>query len=253
MSSIRIWFTRGDEVKYISHLDLMKAFERALRRSNIPVAYTQGFNPHHKIVFGLPLSVGVTSEAEYADIELERPMSSSEFVDTLNKQLPRGLRILKARRKETKDNIMAKVVLASYRILACVDCDTGNGETDIDEITKQVTKFMSNEVLKVKRQSKRGLREIDIRPLVHKLDVVSADSLALDTGGNERLYCFTALLSAGSKANLKPELLMQAFSDITGTGIDVKRIHRTGLFADKGGKPADPLDDDILLNQTKWK
>lgn len=241
MSSIRIWFTRGDEVKYISHLDLMKTFERALRRSNIPVAYTQGFNPHHKIVFGLPLSVGVTSEAEYADIELERPINPSEFVGSLNEQLPKGLRVLKAKKKKTKDNIMATVVLASYKILAFA-----GSEIDMDEITKQVTKFMSNEVLMVKRQSKRGIREVDIRPLIHKLDVIPADSLALENYEKECLYCFTALLSAGSRANLKPELLIKAFGDMTGISIKVKRIHRTGLFVDKGGRPAGPLDDDIL-------
>ena len=70
MIRLRVKFTRGEEVKYISHLDMLKVFERALRRANIPIAYNKGFNPRPQIVFGLPLSVGVTSESEYADLEI---------------------------------------------------------------------------------------------------------------------------------------------------------------------------------------
>src|SRR5690242_15350351 len=70
LANIRTKFRRSDEVKFISHLDLMKVFERAIRRARLPIAYSQGFNPHPGMVFGLPLSVGVTSDAEYGDFEI---------------------------------------------------------------------------------------------------------------------------------------------------------------------------------------
>ena len=102
MSDIRIKFIRGEEVKFISHLDLMKVFERASRRANIPIAYSQGFNPHAHLIFGLPLSVGVTSQAEYADIELTEELDPENFMLGLNKQLPKGLIIVAAKARNTK-------------------------------------------------------------------------------------------------------------------------------------------------------
>ena len=107
MSSVRVKFFRGEEVKFISHLDLMKMYERALRRSGVPIAYSQGFNPHPQMVFGLPLSVGVTSESEYADFELEGNMDPGEFMQRLNGSLPEGIRIVDAAVKKAGSNIMA--------------------------------------------------------------------------------------------------------------------------------------------------
>ena len=72
--ALRFRFSRGQELKYIAHLDMLRVFERAIKRAKIPVAYTQGFNPRQKLVFGLPMSIGLTSESEYADIELVEDM-----------------------------------------------------------------------------------------------------------------------------------------------------------------------------------
>ena len=88
MVNLRVKFIRGEEIKFISHLDLMRVFERALRRSEIPVAYSKGFNPHPQMVFGLPLSVGVTSQCEYADFKIEDNIEPNEFIQRLNDNLP---------------------------------------------------------------------------------------------------------------------------------------------------------------------
>ena len=114
MGKIRFKFIRGEQVKYISHLDLMRTFERAIRRANIPVRYSQGFNPHPSIVFGLPLSVGVTSEAEYADVEIDGELAPPVFLQQLNSQLPEGLKVTDAKESGAKSNIMASVAFASY-------------------------------------------------------------------------------------------------------------------------------------------
>jgi radical SAM-linked protein len=122
MNSIRVRFVRGNEVKFISHLDLMKVFERALRRSRLPIAYSQGFNPHPQMVFGLPLSVGVTSSCEYADFELSYELAAEDFTARLNMQLPKGLHITRAGQIGTKNNIMKSVAAAAYNVLT----DAGN-------------------------------------------------------------------------------------------------------------------------------
>ena len=115
LSDLRIKFIRGEEVKFISHLDLMKVFERASRRANIPIAYSQGFNPHAHLIFGLPLSVGVTSQAEYADIELTEILEPESFVTRLNKELPKGLIIIEAKARQSKVNIMASIGAANMK------------------------------------------------------------------------------------------------------------------------------------------
>lgn len=96
MPKIRIKYTKGEEVKFISHRDLMRAFQRAIRRAEIPIAYSQGFNPHMKISWGKALKVGQTSDSEYAELQLESWIKPNELMQRLNPQLPKGIEILEA-------------------------------------------------------------------------------------------------------------------------------------------------------------
>ena len=205
LNSIRVRFFRGEEVKYISHLDLMKTFERALRRARIPIAYTEGFNPHPKMVFGLPLSVGVTSEAEYADFELSKPVRPSEFVERLNSQLPVGLRITDAHRKQDKENIMASITRASYNIYVCCDAKMG-----ITEMKSLVSQLISKPEIVMKKKTKGGVKDTDIRPMIHKLDVKGETRLTGNYECSGNIYSLGAFLSAGSRGNLKPDILIDA-------------------------------------------
>lgn len=93
---VRIKYTKGEEVKYISHRDLMRAFQRAIRRADLPIAYSQGFNPHMKISWGQALKVGATSEGEHAELQFEAFIRPSEAMERLNQELPRGIEILEA-------------------------------------------------------------------------------------------------------------------------------------------------------------
>jgi radical SAM-linked protein len=93
---IRIKYTKGDEVKFISHRDLMRVFQRAVRRANMPIAYSQGFNPHMKISWGQALKVGKTSDSESAELQLENWIKPQELRERLNAQLPKGIEILEA-------------------------------------------------------------------------------------------------------------------------------------------------------------
>jgi radical SAM-linked protein len=157
LSSIRVKFIRGEEVKYISHLDLMKAFERALRRSKLPIAYSEGFNPHPKMVFGLPLSVGVTSEAEYADFEFSEDIKVSELIEILNPQLPSGLAITDAGVKADRKNIMAEITRASYCVNVCV-----NSKVGINQMKRIIDDFMLKGEIRIIKKTKSGMKETDI-------------------------------------------------------------------------------------------
>jgi radical SAM-linked protein len=96
MQRIKIKYTKGEEVKFISHRDLMRVFQRAIRRAEIPIAYSQGFNPHMKISWGQALKVGKTSGEEYAELNIEGWIKPRELQERLNQTLPPGIEILEA-------------------------------------------------------------------------------------------------------------------------------------------------------------
>ncbi|MDP4182772.1 MAG: TIGR03936 family radical SAM-associated protein, partial [Bacillota bacterium] len=165
MNSLRVKFIRGEEVKYISHLDMMKLFERALRRSELPISYSQGFNPHPNMVFGLPLSVGVTSESEYADFELSYYVEPDEFAKRLNSNLPDGLTVVEAKEKITKSNIMATIAAADYEILV-----SATNKLEYSYIENIIKDIIEKNSIFVTKESKNSKKEVDIRPMIHVLD-----------------------------------------------------------------------------------
>lgn len=96
MQKIRIKFAKGEEMKFISHRDLMRVFQRAIRRAGLPIAYSQGFNPHMKISWGNALKLGKTSDSEFAVLQFDNWIKPQELLQRLNRQLPKGIEILEA-------------------------------------------------------------------------------------------------------------------------------------------------------------
>ena len=96
MQRIKIIYSKGEEIKFIGHRDLMRVFQRAIRRAGLPIAYSQGFNPHMRISWGNALKLGVTSDNEFATLQLDGWLRPAELMDRLNQQLPQGLEILEA-------------------------------------------------------------------------------------------------------------------------------------------------------------
>ncbi|MDL2289676.1 TIGR03936 family radical SAM-associated protein, partial [Clostridia bacterium OttesenSCG-928-F22] len=110
-------FTKEEPVRYISHLDIQRLFGRAFRRTDIPITYSKGFNPHPVLSFAMALPLGQTSSGEYMDIGLDAAVSTEEFIEKCNASLPQGIRILEARMVGDKfPSLMSKVLLADYTI-----------------------------------------------------------------------------------------------------------------------------------------
>lgn len=229
MNTVRFKYTRGERVKYISHLDLMKVFERALRRSGIAIAYSKGFNPHPQMVFGLPLSVGVTSQAEYADFQLAEGIEPDEFVHKLNMQLPEGIMIVDAGENDTQTNIMSSIVSACYDLL--VANSRNISVSDAEEI---IEGFMKRPEIIVKKKRKKDYIDIDIRHMIYSLKIAPEKS-------SQKVKLIEAVLKAGGKANLKPELLLMALEEVGDMPIGHSRIHRTALFVEDAGALLEPL------------
>lgn len=231
MMNIRLKFTKGREVKYISHLDLMRVFQRTLRRTGIPISYSSGFNPHQEISFGAPLSLGVTSNAEYVDLKLVKSMDVREVKELLNSSLPDGIRVLDGiEMRENHKSAMSIVSHSRYLIRIHIE------NVSFNELNKKIEAFAVLKNIKImKKQPKKDfeLKEVDIRPLIVYMKLIESE---------DDIYTIDCLLLSGSKGNLKPELLIKAFKEYTGYDIQNIRINREEVYGSKNGKLLDLLE-----------
>lgn len=163
MQRLRVRFCRGEEVKFISHLDLMRLWMRALIRAGVPLAYSEGFNPHPRLSLAAPLAVGVTSEAELMDIFLSKWASPHFFTATVSRQLPPGIEILQTYPiGPNQPALPAQVRYAEYRIEVETDRQPKDVETALSSL-------LSLEHLPWQHQRDTGLRRYDLRALIDDL------------------------------------------------------------------------------------
>ncbi len=155
---IRITFSKGEEIGYISHLDMMRLWKRALRRANVPLAYSKGFNPQPKISIAAPLPVGFTGEEEVMDILLERPVSLTSLARSVKKQTPPGITL-----KEVREVYMALPSLQSQVRFAEYTVSPLDGE----EIECKIEELLVAEAIPRERRGKK----YDLRPLIGDLRV----------------------------------------------------------------------------------
>jgi len=167
---LRITFAKGEEIRYISHLDLMRLWERALRRARVPLAYSHGFNPRPKIAIAAPLPVGFTSRGEVMDIVLERhispynAVSTSEFAKGLVRHLPPGLELLSVEEVYPKlPSLQSQVRSAEYRVT--VFWDGSREEMEGKLLAEHVRQLLSAQQLLRQRRGK----DYDLRPLIEEL------------------------------------------------------------------------------------
>ena len=200
--TVRIKFCKIGNLQFVSHLDLQRTFHRILVRANIPMWYTKGFNPHAKLVFGMPLSVGTESVCEMADLKIERKISLEDIKKQLNEQLTDEMYVTDVYYPTTK---FADIAYADYTIVLKSEKITG-------ETADLADKLFSAPIMMIKR-SKSGEKEVDITSFIKSIDFTFDDGkLTVNT-----------VLSAGSTENLNPEYVVTAikglgdFADLTYT------------------------------------
>ena len=160
MQRLRIKFSRGEEVKFISHLDLMRCWERAMRRAQVPLAYSEGFTPHPRISLAVPLALGVTSEAELMDINHTRWISPPWFTGGVSQQLPPSIKILGAVPVAlTLPSLQSAVRTAEYQ----VEVESGLAR---EEVETKVSALLSLAELPWRHQRDTGERKYDLRSLI---------------------------------------------------------------------------------------
>ncbi len=197
-----IRFGKNARLRFISHLDLQRFFQRALNRSGLPIAYSQGFNPHAVMAFSSALALGWTSKYEVLDIKLAAPVGLDAAKAAMTSALPADLPVLEARLVEDNHPAMMHLVQYSEYLIE------KSGVT-----SEMLDAFLSAQTVRAIRKTKSGEREIDIRPL--------ADEVRLD---GDVLF---ARLMLTEKDTLKPDLLIAALANEVG---EDTRIHRLSLL-----------------------
>lgn len=237
---IRARFLKTGDAIYLSHLDLARLMQRALARAGLPVAFTQGFNPHPRLVFAAALAVGTESRAEYADFFLHHPVGPEEFQSRLNETLPAGVQILEARSVSLSAPALTGLTRAAdYLILLSAEVRAA-----------ELAAFLEQEEVLLAREGKAT----NIRPLILAAEVVRGGLAAAVAVGDwkggeasptrdveEGREVFLRLRT-GSQGNLRPEDFFAAFNFFAGKHLEVLWIRRTELWMEKRGQLASLWD-----------
>ena len=222
---IRIKFQKYGVMKFIGHLDIMRYFQKAIRRAGIDICYSEGYSPHQIMSFAAPLGVGITSEGEYLDIEVHTSLPSAEAVAALNDVMVDGVCIVSYRRlPDNAKTAMSLVAAADYELFF----------KDGYEIPAPAETFRAglrtffeerDEVL-VTKKTKKGEKVMDLKQLVYDFQVIE----------REGKPCFYLMVSTGSADNLKPELVLETLFGAMGIAYDERaiQIHRKDVYAADG-------------------
>lgn len=195
---IRMKFSKTGPLMYVGHLDTLRYFQKVFRRSGVDIAYSNGFSPHQILSFAAPLGIGVTSEGEYLDTEFHSVTTSEEMLGQINAAtLTPYIEITElVALEEGAKKAMAAVAGADYRISFATKYQYR------EAILKAVPEFLEQTELIITKQTKKGEREVDLRPLIHQLEVQN-DAL-------------TMRLTTGSNNNLRPDTVMESLTAFAG-------------------------------------
>lgn len=190
----RCLFERVGDASFVGHLDLMHTFDKAIRRADMPILYSQGYNPRPMMVFALPLGVGIDTLGDYVDVSLKHEVDVNLFMEEVNKFLPKGVKLYGGVNiDEPKNSLMSVVSIARYRLEA-------------PGISDALRKLVTRDELKISKKSKGKMVETDIRPLF----ISEADDYEKSDDSFE-FYVY-----AGSSKNLRPDVLMNALCEYEG-------------------------------------
>lgn len=204
---IRIKFRKTGIMKFIGHLDVMRYFQKAIRRADVEICYSGGFSPHQIMSFAAPLGVGITSNGEYVDIEVHSTGTTAEMLERLNAVMAEGFEIAEYKLlPDTATNAMSSVAAADYTLTFRPGYEPE--EESAEEWFKKLTAFFDQPQVMVLKKTKKGEKEMDLKPLIYDLGVIAGNDAA-----QAQLFM---KISTGSASNIKPELLLDAYYEALG-------------------------------------
>lgn len=224
---LRIKFSKHGPVKFIGHLDVMRYFQKAIRRAEIDIKYSEGFSPHQVMSFAAPLGVGLTSNGEYMDIEVNSMTDTKTLVEQLNAVMVDGIQIIECCvLDERAKNAMSLVAAADYTLTFREEKQPEN----LEAFLKGLEAFTDQSQIVVTKKTKKGEKDVDIKPGIYQLSV-----------NGQTIFM---KVSAGSADNLKPELVMEAYYNFLGLSMPefAFQIQREEVYANTGDE-----DNRILI------
>ena len=217
MIKYRLKITKGEPIRYISHLDFAALMQRAICRSHLPAAYSEGFNPHMKIAFASALSVGITSTCEYMDLELKKDVCQPEVFDKLRAALPPGVELLQVKQIDMRSKALMSVVdEGSYEIKMPLP-------DDLDKLQHAVDTFNKTAQIIITRETPKKRKEIEIKQYLPKKITLTAENNVL------KLQLNIKITSTGT---VKPNEVLEALNREFQLDLPVKEalICHTGLY-----------------------
>src|SRR5665648_479673 len=228
---VRVKYCKEGPIKYISHLNLAQVFTRILRRADIPVVKSEGFNPRFRISFGPPLPLGISSTSEYLDIRLKEEIKTEELVEKLNRALPQGLKILRAKIIPPSTGSLVKIIdKASYIITLklkeeLLDSADKNQEDKLKKLQQEIEKnnkrFLNLDEVIVEKQTKNGIKRVDIKSSILDIKVQKFESPILKLSLGIRI---------SQQGNLNPRYVAKAWISNFTNNFKIIRICRDGLY-----------------------
>lgn len=219
-------FTKEENIKFISHLDVLKTIQKNIRRAELPIEYSKGFNPHMSTSIAQPLSVGVYSSGEYMDMVLEREMDENEIIDRLNKTAPSGIKYISAltipyvEGEKKVPQAMAMIDAARYTIKIKY--------SDVSNLENEMNELLSKPEWNTIKKSKKGEKEVNLKNFIKELNFwIKDEVLVLNT-----------LISTGSREHLSADLLVKYIQENTSNALvdSFVAIKREEMYFYKGDK-----------------
>ena len=220
-------FQKGDIVRHLGLLDLQRTMQRALRRSGLPIAYSNGFNPHIVMSFASALSSGIPGDAELLDVSLHSETTEEACMEAMNRVLPPALHVSRIRLVDDRfPKVSAALRQAEYRI-------TLWGE-DALKIANKIPDFLAQNEIMALRKTKRAETMVNIRPMIHLLEA------QMDT--EAKTAVLTARVSFVESATLKPDLLLSSLCTFSSVELPKYEIRRTCLLGERDGQSVPLID-----------
>lgn len=247
---VRVKFSKYGFTKFIGHLDVVRYFQKAIRRSGLAVAYSEGFNPHQLLYFAAPLGLGQTSDAEYMDAELKKDYPLEEIKERLNAAMTEGFSVQSVTRlpdwqpNQKKESVMSLTAAADY--MAAVKDMEVDGKPYAERLSgfeEKFSAFMRRAEILVEKETKKSTKTVDIKPMIFAWGFAPEDiwdvNGAADDGIRHADTYENGLrvflkLSSGSVNNLKPELVMESFCAAYGLPYQESALqfHRMETYCD---------------------
>ena len=230
---VRIKFRKYGVMRFIGHLDVMRYFQKAIRRAEIPIAFTTGYSPHMIMSFANPLGVGLTSDGEYFDIEVLSTKSTAESLKVLNEAMVEGVEVTSyVSLPDTAKKSMSLVAAADYEIFYKEGYEIPRSVAEFTEIYRNFYEKQS-EILIVKK-TKKSEREMDLKPLIYDFQVQNRNAAPV----------FYLKVCTGSVDNIKPELVLASMFESAGLTYhpEAMQIHKLETYTKNEQGDFIPLD-----------